>query len=62
MEKDYEKIVRLVRVRHDYVGRLAAVDEQIAAEKQALSSEERAVIEDDWTSRRLDSGIFTLQV
>ena len=52
MEKDYEKIVKLVSLRRDYATRLAAV-------KQTEETEDN---EDELLSQRLDAGLFSLQL
>lgn len=65
--KDYEKLARLVRLRREYKLRLSPVDERIAVERQAFldagdgSAAERAELEDEWLSRRLDAGLFSFQ-
>ncbi|TLD14169.1 uncharacterized protein PgNI_02877 [Pyricularia grisea] len=51
VEKDYEKTERLVQLRREYAGRVAAVD---AAGMDELDEDERF-------SRRLDAGLFVLQ-
>ncbi|KAH9429174.1 hypothetical protein MCOR02_010582 [Pyricularia oryzae] len=51
VEKDYEKTERLVLLRREYAGRVAAVD---AAGMDELDEDERF-------SRRLDAGLFVLQ-
>ena len=70
VEKDYEKTARLVSLRRDSAARLAAVDAGIRVERERLaaaektktvSEEQKAALEDDWFSRRLDAGLFTLQ-
>ncbi|KAK4168242.1 Catenin-beta-like protein [Cladorrhinum sp. PSN259] len=64
VEKDYEKIVRLVKIRRDYAGMLAAVDERIEREKKVLqdNEDELAAMEITWLAQRLDEGgLFTLQ-
>ncbi|KAF8854137.1 DUF1716-domain-containing protein [Acephala macrosclerotiorum] len=59
VEKDYEKIEKLVKLRRDYAKRVAVVDEEIRNEQ--LDAEEREEIADEWLSRRLDAGLFCLQ-
>jgi beta-catenin-like protein 1 len=65
VEKDYEKIERLVGLRTEYRARLARVEAQIEAERKKASSsldeDERAELEDEWFSRRLDAGLYSLQ-
>ncbi|EXJ61578.1 hypothetical protein A1O7_02006 [Cladophialophora yegresii CBS 114405] len=61
VENDYEKITKLVELRREYKARLSKADADIRREREGLSkaqAEERA---DEWLSRRLDAGLFTLQ-
>ncbi|KAI5296031.1 hypothetical protein KEM52_006002 [Ascosphaera acerosa] len=62
MEKDYEKTRRVLELRQDYARRLEIVNDAIAAERKELSQEAQEVMEPGWLSRRLDSGLFSLQV
>jgi beta-catenin-like protein 1 len=61
VEKDYEKLVKLVKLRRDYAARVAVVDEEIRSEQAQLDAEEREEMADEWLSRRLDAGLFCLQ-
>ncbi|KAI1350710.1 Catenin-beta-like protein [Xylaria sp. FL0043] len=61
VEKDYEKTGKLVKLRRECAGRLGAVDEAIRAEQAQMSAEEREDMADEWFSRRLDAGLFSLQ-
>jgi beta-catenin-like protein 1 len=61
MEKDYEKIEKIVKLRKDYAARVSAVDIQIEAEKRKLNADELGVMEADWFARRLDAGLYCLQ-
>lgn len=61
VEKDYEKPVRLLKLRRDYAARVAMVDEEIRNEQVQLNSEEQEERADEWLSRRLDAGLFCLQ-
>lgn len=62
MEKDYEKIGKLVKLRRDYVSRVSPVDESIEEERKTLAKEQQEAMSDEWFSRRLDAGLFSLQV
>ena len=62
VEKDYEKIGRLVQIRRDYATKASAVDEQIILDRAALTAAERENMTDEWLSRRFDAGLFSLQV
>ncbi|TVY64189.1 Beta-catenin-like protein 1-like protein [Lachnellula suecica] len=61
VEKDYEKLGKLVKLRRDYAARVAVVDGQIRNEQAKLDAEEREDMADEWLSRRLDAGLFCLQ-
>ena len=63
VERDYEKIERLVELRKVYAAKLGVVDEQIKHERSLTNEDELvAALESDWESRRLDAGLFCLQV
>ena len=61
VEKDYEKLVKLVKLRRDYATRVAVVDKEIRNERSRLDADEREEMVDEWESRRLDAGLFCLQ-
>lgn len=61
VEKDYEKLGKLVKLRRDYAARVAIVDQDIQNEQSKLDADEREDIADEWLSRRLDAGLFCLQ-
>ena len=61
VEKDYEKLGKLVVLRRDYAARVAIVDKDIRNEQSALDAEEGEDMADEWLSRRLDAGLFCLQ-
>ena len=60
VEKEYEKIERLAELRKEYFGRVGKIDAEIATERQRLKEVDEEV-EDEWLSRRLDAGLFSLQ-
>lgn len=62
VEKNYEKIGRLVELRREHAGRLRAVEKEIDEERKGLSKDDQEVFAADWLSRRFDSGLFSLQV
>lgn len=62
MEKDYEKISKIVQLRREYASRLSVVDQSIAEERSTLDESEQEVMTGEWLSRRLDAGLFSLQV
>lgn len=61
VEKDYEKLTKLVNLRRDYTTRVAVVDQEIRKEQLQLNAAERNEMADEWLSRRLDAGLFCLQ-
>lgn len=61
VEKDYEKTEKLVKLRRECAARMEAVDKAIRAEQARMSVQEREDMADEWFSRRLDAGLFSLQ-
>ncbi|GME23269.1 hypothetical protein GTA08_BOTSDO09967 [Neofusicoccum parvum] len=61
VEKDYDKITRLVQLRRDYSSRVVAVEQQIKREQAELRPEAREELADEWFLRRVDGGLFCLQ-
>ncbi|KAK7747625.1 hypothetical protein SLS62_009036 [Diatrype stigma] len=68
VERDYEKTARLVQLRREYAARDEAIRlQQQQAQKarkaqgKMMTAEEEAAMADEWFSRRLDAGLFTLQ-
>ncbi|KAK5165408.1 uncharacterized protein LTR77_008937 [Saxophila tyrrhenica] len=61
LEKDYEKLTKLVQLRKDYARKVATGDEGIQLEQRMLDEEEREERADEFFSRRLDGGLFCLQ-
>ncbi|KAB8240208.1 beta and beta-prime subunits of DNA dependent RNA-polymerase [Aspergillus flavus] len=62
MEKDYEKIEKLVKLRRDYASRVLPVEQAIEKERKNFTEEEREVMAVEWLSRRFDAGLFSLQL
>lgn len=62
VEKDYEKIVKIGRLRRQYGAQVQAVDKGIKEEQGTSSAKEVQDMADHWLSRRLDAGLFCLQV
>lgn len=62
VEKDYEKIERLIKIRWEYTSKVSLADREINREKAETSLVEKENRGDEWVSRRLDAGLFTLQV
>lgn len=61
LEKDYEKITKLVTLRHDYAARVAAFDARIAPQYKGLSREEREELELENIPNRLSEGLYCLE-
>ncbi|ORY54982.1 Catenin-beta-like protein [Pseudomassariella vexata] len=61
VEKDYEKTVKLVKLRREYAARLDKENEAIQAQQALLSVDKREQMADEWFSRKLDAGLFSLQ-
>ncbi|KAL1408912.1 hypothetical protein Q8F55_005726 [Vanrija albida] len=64
VEKDYEKIDRLLELRRDAEGRLRTVDRQIAEQRKDLAAEGEDIDEsqeDEWYFDRLSSGLSAVQ-
>ncbi|KAL4743021.1 hypothetical protein BDV11DRAFT_216204 [Aspergillus similis] len=62
MEKDYEKIEKLVKLRRDYASRVSPVEQIIEKERRRFTEEEQKAMEAEWLSRRFDAGLFSLQL
>jgi beta-catenin-like protein 1 len=61
VEKDYEKIGRLVQLRREHADRVNRVEQEIEAEEKEMSAEERQDRAAESLSRRFDAGLFSLQ-
>ncbi|CCU76346.1 DUF1716 domain-containing protein, partial [Blumeria hordei DH14] len=62
VEKDYEKIIKLLDLRRTYIKCLAIVNESIRKEHLNLSAERREAMANIWLSRKLDAGLYCLQI
>lgn len=62
VEANYEKINRLIEIRHEYKSRLVGVDDEIDRQRAAADEETKSDMEAEWLSRRLDAGLFCAQV
>ncbi|OAL64016.1 hypothetical protein A7C99_4670 [Trichophyton rubrum] len=61
VEKDYEKVTRLIKLRREYKSKLSVVEQDISQQKSNLSQDDLDALEGEWLSRRLDAGLFSLQ-
>ena len=60
-ENDWRVIDKLMQIRRELSSGIAVVDKDIAAERADLPVNELDRMSDEWLSRRLDAGLFTLQ-
>lgn len=61
VEKDYEKIEQLVKVRGAYEKQLRDADDVIAYERKQARSQNLEGMELGWLARRLDAGLLSFQ-
>lgn len=62
VESDYAKVARLLQIRQDYGARLGKVEREIDEQRKGLAQDEREEMEEEWLSRRLDAGLFGIQM
>lgn len=62
VEKEYEKLSRVVSIRREFNSKISTMEHEIALERSYLSQEEQEERADEWLSRKLDAGLFSLQV
>ncbi|KAJ5895599.1 hypothetical protein N7495_007290 [Penicillium taxi] len=60
-EKKYEKIEKFIKLRREYAARVSPVELAIKKERASYSPEDQEIMADEWLSRRLDAGLFSLQ-
>jgi beta-catenin-like protein 1 len=61
LEKDYEKINKLVALRRDYASRVAAFDAKLSDRKRGLSKEEKDELDLENIPTRLSEGLYCLE-
>ena len=61
VEKDYAKVDKLLKLRHNYGSKLAAVNGSISSERSEMNKEDQEAMASEWLSRRLDAGLFGIQ-
>jgi beta-catenin-like protein 1 len=61
LEKDYEKINKLITLRRDYASRVAAFDTKLTDRKRGLSKEEQDELELENIPTRLSEGLYCLE-
>ena len=62
VEKNYQKIARLFELRREHESRQRTVDAQIAQERKQAKPDDLEELGEEWLSRRLDAGLYSLQV
>lgn len=62
VEKDYGKIARLVALHRDYRARVKRAEEETDGARKAATDEEKEAMEVELLSRKLDAGLFNLQL
>ena len=62
VEKDFEKVDKLVKLRRDYASKVSAVEADVRKERARTNPQEVEDMEPEWSSRRMDAGLFSLQV
>jgi beta-catenin-like protein 1 len=61
VEKDYEKLAKVIKLRREYAAQIKQAEDQNEAERKGALEEEMDDLEVEWLSRRHDAGLFTLQ-
>ncbi|CAG9982102.1 unnamed protein product [Clonostachys byssicola] len=61
VEKDYEKLRKLTKLRHEYSRQIKQAEEKNKQERLSSMEEDREELEIEWLSRRHDAGLFILQ-
>lgn len=61
VEKDYEKINKLVRLRREHAEKIGAIEREIEKEEESMTADEKAERAAESLSRRFDAGLFSLQ-
>lgn len=61
LEKDYEKVNKLIALRRDYASRVAAFDAKLTDRKRGLSKEEQEELEMENIPTRLSEGLYCFE-
>ncbi|KAI9690019.1 MAG: hypothetical protein M1822_009901 [Bathelium mastoideum] len=61
VEKEWEKVGRLMGLRREFAGKVSRVEQQIEEERKGLNAIEREARTGEWLSRKLDAGLYSLQ-
>jgi len=62
VEKEYEKIEKLISLREGYTARVKEVERGIEMQKKEVDEEEWEDYEAEWFGKRLEGGLFCLQL
>jgi len=62
VENDHEKVDRLMEIHDKYLGKVQAADQDIDEEVQTLAGTEAELSEEEIYMKRLEGGLFTLQL
>lgn len=62
VEKEYEKIGKLISLREGYAAKVKEVERGIERQKEEVDEEEWEEYEAEWFGRRLEGGLFCLQL
>jgi beta-catenin-like protein 1 len=63
VEREYEKIGKLVKLRGEYAEKMRVANGEIEIERRGLGEreQEQEEMKDEWLSRQMDAGLFPLQ-
>lgn len=61
-EKQNEKVTKLISLRNEYSLRVSKIEKEIALDQKSLVDDEIEERSDEWFSRRLDGGLFCVQM
>ena len=62
VEKDYQVPKRLVQLRREYDSKVGIIDQEIKTERTKTVPAEQEEEADEWFSKRLDGGLYVLQI
>jgi hypothetical protein len=62
VENDYAKIVRVLEIRKGYSTKLGKVEAEIEDQRKGLDQDEIEEMAEEWLSKRLDAGLFAIQM
>ncbi|KAI5784163.1 Catenin-beta-like protein [Pyronema domesticum] len=62
VENDYAKIIRVLEIRKGYSTKLGKVEAEIEDQRKGLDQDEIEEMAEEWLSKRLDAGLFAIQM